>query len=526
MIPLTLEQVARAVDALGGVRPPAVVAASAPTPARGPTATCSSSSGSGSTRHVRAPVAGCPGAAARLAPGPSRTSWSATPSRRWGGWRIAVPGPPLRRGRRDHGVGQDDDQGPARAGAPGVRIHRRAAWVSLNTGSACRCFGARHRPGTRASSSRRWMRRHRPHPTTSAADRPPRRRRRRGQRRHGAYGRVRSRRPSLRRAARRVPAVGRTAGRGPQRRRPARRRAWPCARPLASSRTASRRRPTSAPSTSSLDDEGGRRSRGRLVGGPQRRRRPHGLHGRHVSPTPSLRPPSAPPSRLDLDEVAAALSAAVRRVVGGWRSTGPSGATVVNDAYNANPDSVRAALQALAAMTRDGRRNRGAGEMFELRRPTVDLHEETGAGRPRRCAARLAGRRVGRTRPWPGTPERRLLGDVGASPVRGAGREDSADVVLVKASRVGRPRTARGVIVPRTGLVIAAAGLGPSSPARRRCSSAGSGRRLAQAIAVGPRRALPRPRGKRGTRRWAASRSSPACSSAYSGGHLSSCWRR
>ena len=35
--------------------------------------------------------------------------------------------------------------------------------------------------------------------------------------------------------------------------------------------------------------------------------------------------------------------------------TRPDGVTVINDAYNANPDSMRAGLQALAAMARPGR---------------------------------------------------------------------------------------------------------------------------------------------------------------------------
>ncbi len=36
------------------------------------------------------------------------------------------------------------------------------------------------------------------------------------------------------------------------------------------------------------------------------------------------------------------------------------GVTVVNDAYNANPESLRAALAALAVMTGSGRRHGGS----------------------------------------------------------------------------------------------------------------------------------------------------------------------
>ena len=61
-----------------------------------------------------------------------------------------------------------------------------------------------------------------------------------------------------------------------------------------------------------------------------------------------------------------------------------TGVTVVNDAYNANPESMGAALQALAAMTRPqqglpARRSVAVlGEMFELGDVSVAEHEEIG----------------------------------------------------------------------------------------------------------------------------------------------------
>ncbi|WP_263248865.1 UDP-N-acetylmuramoyl-tripeptide--D-alanyl-D-alanine ligase [Saccharopolyspora rosea] len=64
----------------------------------------------------------------------------------------------------------------------------------------------------------------------------------------------------------------------------------------------------------------------------------------------------------------------------------PDGITVVNDAYNANPESVRAALKTLAAMTR-GRPGRAwavLGPMNELGEAETEAHDEIG-----RLAVRL-----------------------------------------------------------------------------------------------------------------------------------------
>ena len=58
----------------------------------------------------------------------------------------------------------------------------------------------------------------------------------------------------------------------------------------------------------------------------------------------------------------------------------PDGVTVVNDAYNANPDSMRAGLTALVAMRRgDGGRTWAVlGEMLELGAAADHEHEEIG----------------------------------------------------------------------------------------------------------------------------------------------------
>ena len=70
-----------------------------------------------------------------------------------------------------------------------------------------------------------------------------------------------------------------------------------------------------------------------------------------------------------------------------WRmeiTTTPQGVTVVNDSYNANPESMRAALRALAAMRRGGRTFAVLGEMLELGADSIAEHDAIG-----RLAVRL-----------------------------------------------------------------------------------------------------------------------------------------
>jgi UDP-N-acetylmuramoyl-tripeptide--D-alanyl-D-alanine ligase len=56
----------------------------------------------------------------------------------------------------------------------------------------------------------------------------------------------------------------------------------------------------------------------------------------------------------------------------------PGGGLVVNDAYNANPDSMRAALEHLAVRAGDRRRVAILGEMAELGEASAAYHEEVG----------------------------------------------------------------------------------------------------------------------------------------------------
>ncbi|MCB0914747.1 MAG: UDP-N-acetylmuramoyl-tripeptide--D-alanyl-D-alanine ligase [Actinobacteria bacterium] len=90
---------------------------------------------------------------------------------------------------------------------------------------------------------------------------------------------------------------------------------------------------------------------------------------------------------MSLPAVADALTAA--RPQSRWRmeiATTSTGVTVVNDAYNANPESVRAALKALVAMgrARGGRTWAVLGEMLELGEESLTAHDEIG-----RLAVRL-----------------------------------------------------------------------------------------------------------------------------------------
>jgi UDP-N-acetylmuramoyl-tripeptide--D-alanyl-D-alanine ligase len=85
---------------------------------------------------------------------------------------------------------------------------------------------------------------------------------------------------------------------------------------------------------------------------------------------------------LDLDTVADSLGDA--GPASRWRmelTERPDGLVVINDAYNANPESMRAALETLAGIgTRSGRRTVAVlGEMLELGDGAVAAHAGVGA---------------------------------------------------------------------------------------------------------------------------------------------------
>ncbi|HKA68790.1 MAG TPA: UDP-N-acetylmuramoyl-tripeptide--D-alanyl-D-alanine ligase [Actinomycetes bacterium] len=158
---------------------------------------------------------------------------------------------------------------------------------------------------------------------------------------------------------------------------------------------------------------------------------------------------------LAADRIAAALSAA--EPTSRWRmevAAGPDGITVINDAYNANPDSMRAALQALVAIGRGRRTWAVLGEMRELGAAAADEHEAIG-----RLVARLnisglvtvgEGARpiqVGAGREPSGPTESVYVADAQAALALVRARSLSGDVVLVKASRaIGLEQVAAGLL--------------------------------------------------------------------------------
>lgn len=178
------------------------------------------------------------------------------------------------------------------------------------------------------------------------------------------------------------------------------------------------------------------------------------LHGAHNVPNALAAAALAGEFGLGLDGIADGLSAAVAR--SRWRMEvrqRADGVTVINDAYNANPESVRAAIEALAhlAQCHSGQGGRGfavLGHMAELGGTSRASHEEIGefAATVADCGLAgliavgeeaeplLAGAR--RVRSWAG--EAVAVPDGAAAFEMLANQLKPGDVVLVKASRAAR----------------------------------------------------------------------------------------
>jgi UDP-N-acetylmuramoyl-tripeptide--D-alanyl-D-alanine ligase len=182
------------------------------------------------------------------------------------------------------------------------------------------------------------------------------------------------------------------------------------------------------------------------------------LVGEHNATNAAAAAAAALAAGLEWTDVVEGLAAALPR--SRWRMEvheRRDGVTVVNDAYNANPDSVRAALKTLAVLGRDQRRTVAVlGEMRELGAASREQHDAIGRLVVRLNVSRLV-----------------VVGE-GARPIHlGAGLEGSwsgesvfvpdtesaveflrddiapGDVVLVKASRAaGLERVAEALLQP------------------------------------------------------------------------------
>jgi UDP-N-acetylmuramoyl-tripeptide--D-alanyl-D-alanine ligase len=146
---------------------------------------------------------------------------------------------------------------------------------------------------------------------------------------------------------------------------------------------------------------------------------------------------------MGVDQVAVALSEATAR--SRWRmevTERADGVTVVNDAYNANPESMRAALSALLALAAGRRTWAVLGEMRELGETAGDEHEALGRLAVRLGVSRLVAVGEGAARVHAGAE---LEGSTGEESVFVPDADGAVellrrevapgDVVLVKASR-------------------------------------------------------------------------------------------
>jgi UDP-N-acetylmuramoyl-tripeptide--D-alanyl-D-alanine ligase len=175
------------------------------------------------------------------------------------------------------------------------------------------------------------------------------------------------------------------------------------------------------------------------------------LHGEHHVHNALAAAALAGQLGMPAADIAAGLTSAVAR--SRWRmevTQLSDGVTIINDAYNANPDTVRAALRALATMARGRRGLAVLGHMTELGDDSDRLHEEIGAAAARaglaglivvgeQAAPMLAGAKS--VPAWHG--ELLSVTDAAAAVRAVRDRLRTGDVVLVKASHsIGLERVA------------------------------------------------------------------------------------
>jgi UDP-N-acetylmuramoyl-tripeptide--D-alanyl-D-alanine ligase len=179
------------------------------------------------------------------------------------------------------------------------------------------------------------------------------------------------------------------------------------------------------------------------------------LHGAHAVSNALAAAAVARETGMPLHEIAQALSEAVQ--VSRWRmevTHRADGVTVINDAYNANPESMRAALDALGRLSRGRRSYAVLGAMAELGTASVAEHEKIGQHAARSGVAALiavgtaaaplleGAKQVGS---WTG--ECVQVDDVATAAAVLGERLRPQDVVLVKGSRVaGLERLAQALL--------------------------------------------------------------------------------
>jgi len=125
----------------------------------------------------------------------------------------------------------------------------------------------------------------------------------------------------------------------------------------------------------------------------------------------------------------------------------PGGGLLINDAYNANPVSMRAALAHLAAVAAGRRRVAILGDMAELGSAAPAYHEEIGREAARHgVEALLAVGELARAYVDGGVPVTRWAADAEAAATEATDFVQPGDVVLVKASRaLGLERVAEAL---------------------------------------------------------------------------------
>jgi UDP-N-acetylmuramoyl-tripeptide--D-alanyl-D-alanine ligase len=124
----------------------------------------------------------------------------------------------------------------------------------------------------------------------------------------------------------------------------------------------------------------------------------------------------------------------------GERTGLPNGVTVIDDCYNANPMSMRAALDDLAATAGEGRRVAVLGDMLELGPQEFEFHSEIGAHAARGGVELLVAvgersRATAEAFAAEGGPEAQVAADAAQAATLVPKLVRAGDTVLVKASR-------------------------------------------------------------------------------------------